>query len=135
MMKLELRKIYEAADANAGLGGGAGGVAKDFDYSQVEAALTKIEANIANILTACGTKISVTSYTGDAQAAVEGAVNKIPTYLATMETPLKELSSKIVEVKEAYAKSEAGIKAALSNIGNGGSNGGASNSNNVNMVK
>ena len=49
MMKLELRKIYEAADANAGLGGGAGGVAKDFDYSQVEAALTKMEAKQVEI--------------------------------------------------------------------------------------
>ncbi len=113
-MNLKLRKLYEAVDA--GIGGGSGSVAKDFDYAQVEAALTSIEANITNIMSALSTKISVTSYNGDAQAEVEKAVDSIRTYLATMEAPLNEMKDKIVEVKEAYAKSEAGIKSALAGI-------------------
>lgn len=93
------------------------GVAKDFDYVQVEAALTSIERNIANIMEALSKKIEVTSYTGDAQAEVTNAVDSIRTYLATMEEPLKKMQAKVVEVKEAYARSEAGIKSALSGIG------------------
>ena len=109
-MKLEVRKLYEAA---------GGGTAKDFDYAQVEAALTSIEGNIKNILSALSTKISVTSYQGDAQAEVERAVDSIRTYLATMEEPLNEMKAKIEEVKAAYAQSEASIKSALSGIGTG----------------
>ena len=115
-MKLELKKLYEAMDAGIG-GGSGGGVAKDFDYAQVDAALTNMEANINNILSACSSKITVTSYTGDAQAEVESAVDSIRTYLATMETPLKELRDKIAEVRTAYENSETGIKTALSGIG------------------
>lgn len=111
---MKFNKMYMAFEASAG---GAGGVAKDFDYAQVEAALTSIETNINNIMTALSTRIRVTSYTGDAQAEVEKAVDSIRTYLATMEGPLNEMKGKIVEVKEAYAKSEAGIKAALAGIG------------------
>lgn len=114
-MNLKLRMMYAADSADGG--GIGGGVAKDFDYAQVEAALTSIEANIANIMEALSKKITVTSYTGDAQAEVTNAVDSIRTYLATMEQPLNEMKEKIVEVKEAYAKSEAGIKSALSGIG------------------
>ena len=92
------------------------GVAKHFDYAQVEAALTSIEKNIANIMEALSKKIIVTSYQGDAQTEVTNAVDSIRTYLATMEEPLNQMKAKIVEVKEAYAKSEAGIKSALSGI-------------------
>ena len=113
-MNLKLKMMYAADSADGG--GIGGGVAKDFDYAQVEAALNSIEANITNIMSALSTKISVTSYTGDAQAEVEKAVDSIRTYLATMEAPLNEMKGKIVEVKEAYAKSEAGIKSALAGI-------------------
>lgn len=112
---MKLNKMYMAFEA--GVGGGAGGVAKDFDYAQVEAALTSIEANIANIMEVLSKKITVTSYTGDAQAEVTNAVDSIRTYLATMEEPLNKMKAKIIEVKEAYAKSEAEIKSKLSNIG------------------
>lgn len=112
---MRLNKMYMAFEAGAG--GGAGSVEKDFDYAQVEAALTSIEANIANIMEALSKKITVTSYTGDAQAEVTNAVDSIRTYLATMEQPLNEMKAKIIEVKEAYAASEAGIKSALSGIG------------------
>ena len=112
---MEYRKLM--VDAGAG---GAGSVAKDFDYAQVEAALTSIENNISNIQTALSKKITVTSYTGDAQAEVTAAVDSIRTYLATMDAPLNEMKAKITEVKEAYAKSEASIKSQLSSIAAGG---------------
>ena len=109
-MKLELRKLFDAGV------GGSGGMAKDFDYSQIETALTSIEKNISNIMNALSTKIRVTSYSGDAQPEVEQAVDSIRTYLATMEEPLSKMKSKIDEVRNAYAKSEAGIKASLAGI-------------------
>ena len=109
---MEYRKLM----VDAGGAGGAGGVAKDFDYAQVETALDSIDNNISNILTALSKKIEVTSYTGDAQDEVTAAVDSIRKYLATMETPLNEMRSKINEVKEAYAKSEASIKSQLSSI-------------------
>ena len=117
-MKIEYRKLM--VDAGAG---GAGSVAKDFDYAQVEAALTSIEGNIKNIQTALSKKIQVTSYTGDAQPEVTAAVDSIRTYLATMETPLNEMKAKINEVREAYQKSEAAIKSSLSSIAAGAGNG------------
>ncbi len=112
-MELKNRIMYAADSAD---GGGIGGVTKDFDYVQVEAALTSINASIKNIQNALSKKITVTSYTGDAQAEVENAVDSIRTYLATMETPLTNITKKIDEVKSAYAASEAGIKSALSGI-------------------
>lgn len=116
-MNFKLKTFYAADSADGGIGGGAGSSAKDFDYAQVEAALTSMEANITNIMNALSERITVTSYQGDAQGEVESAVDSIRTYLATMEEPLKEMKEKIKEVKEAYAKSEAGIKSALSGIG------------------
>ena len=111
------RKLYAPFNVNMTDGGGASSSAKDFDYAQVEAALTSMENNITNIMTALSKKITVTSYQGDAQGEVESAVDSIRTYLATMEAPLNEMKAKIVEVKEAYASSEASIKSALSGIG------------------
>lgn len=113
-MNFKLRKFYDADDASGN--GGASSGAKDFDYAQVESALTSMEANITNIMASLSKKITVTSYQGDAQEEVESAVDSIRTYLATMKQPLDEMKSNINEVKEAYAASEAGIKSALSKI-------------------
>ena len=117
-MNMEYRKLM----VDAGGAGGAGSVAKDFDYAQVETALESIDTNISNILAALSKQIVVTSYTGDAQAEVTAAVNSIRKYLETMETPLKEMRGKINEVKDAYAKSESSIKSQLSNIAAGTNN-------------
>lgn len=109
----EAMKIYRMAETG---NGGSGSVAKDFDYAQVDTALTSIEANITKISDVLSTKISVTSYQGDAQAEVESAVDSIRTYLQTMKQPLDEIKSKVNEVREAYATSESGIKSSLSGI-------------------
>ena len=109
-MELIKRNMY----AESELGGGA---SIDFDYGQVESALTSIETNISNIMDSLSERINVTSYSGSAQAEVESAVDSIRTYLATMKEPLNEMKNKINEVKEAYASKESGLKTALSGIG------------------
>ncbi len=92
---------------------------KRFDYAQVDMALSKIEKSIGNIMEALSKRIEVTSYSGDAQAEVEGAVDSIRTYLMTMEEPLSKMRAKIEEIREAYAGSEANIKSTLSGISAG----------------
>lgn len=113
---MKIKKLYMAFEASAGGIGPSTGVAKDFDYDLVDNALTKMEADIAEIMQTLADPITVTSYSGSAQAEVEAAVDSIRIYLQKMEEPLKKISSKIDEVRNAYAQSEAGIKASLSTI-------------------
>ena len=94
---------------------------KSFDYAQVDNALTRIETSINNIMEVLSRKIEVTSYSGEAQPEVEGAVDSIRTYLMTMEEPLGKMRAKIEEIRNAYAASEANIKSSLSGI-NAGNN-------------
>ena len=94
---------------------------KSFDYAQVDNALTRIETSINNIMEVLSRKIEVTSYSGEAQPEVEGAVDSIRTYLMTMEEPLGKMRAKIEEIRNAYAASEANIKSSLSEI-NAGNN-------------
>lgn len=92
---------------------------KSFDYAQVDNALTRIETSINNIMEALSKRIEVTSYQGEAQPEVEGAVDSIRTYLMTMEEPLQKMRAKIEEIRNAYATSESNIKSALSGISAG----------------
>ena len=93
---------------------------KKFDYAQVDGALTRIETSINTIMEALSKKIEVTSYSGDAQPEVEGAVDSIRTYLMTMEEPLEKTRAKIEEIRNAYAMSESEIKSTLSGLRAGG---------------
>ena len=89
---------------------------KTFDYAQVDAALTRLENSMRTIMEALSRKIEVTSYQGDAQPEVEGAVDSMRTYLMTMEEPLSKMRAKIEEIRNAYAGSEANIKSALNGL-------------------
>lgn len=89
---------------------------KTFDYAQVDAALTRLETSMKTIMEVLSKKIEVTSYQGEAQPEVEGAVDSIRTYLMTMEEPLEKMRAKIEEIRNAYAGSEANIKTALNGI-------------------
>ena len=98
------------------------GTAKDFDYAQVEAALTEIGTKIDAILNELQKKIDVVSYRGDAQAEVEAALNRITASLMKIEDPLTKMQKKVQEVKDTYSSREAQLKAALSTAGLGGAN-------------
>lgn len=115
-MSLKLKKMYAAFSASAAGGDGSGGGSIKYSYNEVENALNRLNALIADTAAALNTTIPVTSYQGSAQEEVQGAVNAAVSRLKPIEQPLTKMQAKIAEVKTGYESAEASLKSSLADI-------------------